>query len=219
LPIATGGTATLRIEADRTATTSAGYGNVGSDKWRLLVVNEISQVAHGTKATRLTSSMLPFNAQAGSSAPQNAQHVGSANGPTAQRPENASSGAGQSRQNQPRRVWSDSRCDMLSLEYEAVLAEMREVTQQFCDGLIDFYEHRELDARCMAKERAIRQAMREELDAEEPTTRELIEDWGYTGDEIARVESDLFNQNLLKAGNERRSTKYFLYRRRLARRH
>ncbi|TFY72005.1 hypothetical protein EVG20_g987 [Dentipellis fragilis] len=166
--------------------------------------------------------MLPFNAQAGSSAPQNAQHVGSANGSTLQQPEGASSGAGgSSGQTRHRRVRSDYRCHSLSLEREALLVESKEITQQYIDGVINISEFRELFARCKAKRHAVLQAIEEEWDAEEPTTAEVLQDWGYdyTEEEVKRVNRDIFNYTSLRACNQSRSNKYFPYRRQLAGRH
>ncbi|KAA1476702.1 hypothetical protein DENSPDRAFT_853845 [Dentipellis sp. KUC8613] len=138
--------------------------------------------------------MPPFDTHPGPSAPQNTQYVGPMDGTTSigQRRRDASSGAAlaeQSGQNQRRPVRSDYRCHVLLLEHDAVLAEMRQLTQQFCNGLIGFYEHRELDARCLAKERAIRQAIQEEMDAEPQTRKERIKDWGFTGDDATPTEN------------------------------
>ncbi|TFY59456.1 hypothetical protein EVG20_g7782, partial [Dentipellis fragilis] len=108
--------------------------------------------------------MLPFNAQTGSRAPHNAQHVGPAH---VRRPEDTSSGAaGQSRQSQRRRVRSELRCQMLLLEREAIKAESRDIIQRYGDRLIDLYELQVLDADCQARRRAVTQALEEEWQAE-----------------------------------------------------
>ncbi|KAA1476711.1 hypothetical protein DENSPDRAFT_526116 [Dentipellis sp. KUC8613] len=185
--------------------------------------------------------MLPFNAQTGHSAPQSTQHVGSVNGDCRSRRElpvgqlnggatgsivqlsqNASSSAaGQSGQIPRRRVRSDRRCHLLRLEHKAILEESSQLTQRFMRDDIDIYELRRLDALCMAKERAVSQALKEERKGDQPTTAELAKDWGYdlTQEEIMRIDRQDSNHIQSRVYNYGRSTKYFPYRRRLAGRH
>ncbi|KAA1476704.1 hypothetical protein DENSPDRAFT_843759 [Dentipellis sp. KUC8613] len=158
--------------------------------------------------------MLPSDAWIGSSAPQNVQHIGLSNAST----ENASTSTGQqSDQRQRRQVRSDYRCHLLELEREALLTELKNIIQQYSDGVISVRELRERNARCHAERQAVLQAIEEEWDAEEPTTAEVLQDWGidYTEEDVKRIDRNSSNENYRRAYNYRRGIEYFPYRRRL----
>ncbi|TFY62328.1 hypothetical protein EVG20_g6739 [Dentipellis fragilis] len=162
----------------------------------------------------LVNSMFPYHIPVRHRALQSAQRVGSTQSYTQHRSENSYTGTGEQLiQSQHPRVYSSYRCHTLLQEYDAIMAELAELTRERSAGLINSDEHKLLDARCMARQRAVGREIDEELDAERPGLRGIIQDWGYTDKEAAQMARESADEDFMRGENTARSSEHFLSRR------